>query len=98
AFAPQRFRQLFGVLRTRHLHAVVSLGELTFLAPQWRGEQNTWQGRRTMRNRLLAAFLALLGAAWSQHANAQTGSYPARPIAVIVPFAAGGPTDVVARI
>lgn len=31
-------------------------------------------------------------------ALAQTNGYPSRPITMIVPFAAGGPTDVVARI
>jgi tripartite-type tricarboxylate transporter receptor subunit TctC len=46
------------------------------------------------------AVLATLAAIWPgfiQSASAQT-SYPSRPIVVIVPFAAGGPTDVVARI
>jgi tripartite-type tricarboxylate transporter receptor subunit TctC len=52
----------------------------------------------TMRNRLLVAVLAALGAAWAQHAAGQTGPYPMKPVIVIVPFAAGGPTDVVARI
>ena len=31
-------------------------------------------------------------------ANAQAQSYPSRPITVVVPFPAGGPSDVVARI
>ena len=40
------------------------------------------------------AFLALLGMAESAVAQ----SYPSRPITMVVPFAAGGPTDVLARI
>src|SRR5258705_1962096 len=43
---------------------------------------------------IVAAATALIGA--SQFASAQ--QYPTRPITVIVPFAAGGPTDVLARI
>jgi tripartite-type tricarboxylate transporter receptor subunit TctC len=49
-------------------------------------------------NRLLIGLLAAVGAAWAQSAAGQTSPYPTRPIIVIVPFAAGGPTDVVARI
>src|SRR4029077_10929087 len=42
----------------------------------------------------LLLFAALLGLS----ASAAHAAYPERPITLIVPFAAGGPTDVVARI
>ena len=45
--------------------------------------------RRTLFSLLAAASLAT-GTAWSQ-------TYPNRTITLVVPFAAGGPTDVVAR-
>ena len=44
--------------------------------------------------RVFAATVALLAAI----ASAQAQSYPSRPITVVVPFPAGGPSDVVARI
>src|SRR4051794_37073799 len=50
-----------------------------------------------MRSRVFVAMLGVLVAGLVQSAVAQT-SYPNKPITVIVPFAAGGPTDVVARI
>ena len=48
-----------------------------------------------MRSRLAIIAFAALAAGFAQGAAAQ---YPNKPINVIVPFAAGGPTDVVARI
>src|SRR5262245_49217749 len=42
----------------------------------------------------IAAFAAVLTCAVSAHGQ----SYPSRPIAMVVPFPAGGPTDTLARI
>jgi tripartite-type tricarboxylate transporter receptor subunit TctC len=50
-----------------------------------------------MRKPVLLALLAVLAAGIAHPSAAQT-AYPNRSITVIVPFAAGGPTDVVARI
>lgn len=51
---------------------------------------------RPIVSRALAAVVALGFAAGP--AAAQTDDYPRRPITLIVPFAAGGPTDVISRI
>jgi hypothetical protein len=46
----------------------------------------------TLLNSFLASALALLAL------NAQADAYPSKPINLVVPFAAGGPTDSVARL
>ncbi len=44
------------------------------------------------------AFLLCVGASQAQNVSVSGGNYPDHPVRVIVPFAAGGPTDVIARI
>jgi tripartite-type tricarboxylate transporter receptor subunit TctC len=53
---------------------------------------------RLHSNRLASAVFGLSVLALLSTAAIAQGEYPTRPITLIVPFAAGGPTDVVARI
>ena len=46
--------------------------------------------------RILRAIACLVVASGSAHGFGQ--DFPTRPISIVIPFAAGGPTDVIARI
>src|SRR5215468_1531124 len=50
----------------------------------------------TTRRSLIIALAAILAMAGSNLATAQT--FPSRPITIVVPFAAGGPIDTLARV
>jgi tripartite-type tricarboxylate transporter receptor subunit TctC len=69
--------------------------------PNWKtAMMRNWIVTRTLRTARLSAYGALalgLGLALVQ-ASAQTARYPDRPIKILVGFAAGGGTDVAARI
>src|SRR4051794_33154197 len=57
------------------------------------GSENVMRKPYRVAARSLAVIAATLAGIWGASAD----SYPSRPITVIVPFGAGGPSDVVAR-
>jgi tripartite-type tricarboxylate transporter receptor subunit TctC len=54
-----------------------------------------WQMRNVMQMKLLVALAAAI-LSFNSQANAQ--KFPDRPMTMVIPFAAGGPTDVLGRV
>jgi hypothetical protein len=59
----------------------------------WRQQKNQEEEMMTLR-----VFVATVAVALGAIADVQAQDYPSRPITMIVPFAAGGPTDTLGRI
>jgi tripartite-type tricarboxylate transporter receptor subunit TctC len=53
---------------------------------------------RKLMGRTLAVLGTCLGLSWGLPSPAQSQNWPTRPITMVVPFAAGGPTDVLGRV
>jgi tripartite-type tricarboxylate transporter receptor subunit TctC len=70
-----------------------AISDLTDIAARAKCAAKAWRKRMLKRSSIAAIglLLAFTGAAMAQ-------TYPARPITMIIPFAAGGPTDVLGRV